>query len=127
MRIRSFEELSAPDARTLLFGPFGLGAALTADQAAKIQPVAIAGADLLDAIPEPVKLSFERLRALHTYGVLFYDAYTLVTELRDDAVCVGVVRAWRWSNPMTTCARSRTAATPLTAAASPSSTASVAP
>lgn len=82
MEIRGFEELIAPDDRTLLFGPLGLGAALTADQATKVQQAAIAGADLLDAVPEPLRLSFERLRELHTYGVLFYDAFTLVTELR---------------------------------------------
>jgi len=82
MEIRSLAELIAPDERTLLFGPFGLGAPLTADQATKMQQAAIAGADLLDDVPEPVTLSFERLRSLHSYGVLFYDAYTVVTELR---------------------------------------------
>jgi hypothetical protein len=71
MKIRSFEELVAPDELPLLFGPFGLGAVLSAEQATKLQQAAIARADLVDVVAESVRLSFERLRDLHTYGVLF--------------------------------------------------------
>ena len=82
MKLRSFEELVAPDKRTLLFGPFGLGGAMSAEQATQLQQAAIASADLVDVVAESVRLSFDRLRDLHTYGVLFYDSFTLVTELR---------------------------------------------
>jgi hypothetical protein len=80
--IRSFEELRAPDPRSLSFTPYGLGPPQSPEYAARFQQESIAAADLVESVPNEVRGSFERLRALHAQGVLFYPAFTLVTDLR---------------------------------------------
>jgi hypothetical protein len=83
MDIRTFAELTAPDERTLRFTPLGLatGGKLNPENAAEFQQHSIAAADLVPTIPEGTRSSFERLRTLHTYGVLCYDLFTVVADL----------------------------------------------
>ena len=83
MEIRTFAELIAPDQRTLRFTPLGLstGGVLNPYGAAELKQQVIASADLTDAVPDGVRSSFERLRMLHSYGVLWYDAFTVAGHL----------------------------------------------
>jgi hypothetical protein len=83
MDIQTFAELTTPDERSLRFTPLGLatGGKLSPENAAEFQQRCIAAADLVPAVPEGVRSSFERLRTVHSYGVLFYDAFTLADDL----------------------------------------------
>jgi hypothetical protein len=82
MEIKTFAELIAPDERTLCDTPWGLGPPQSPEYACEFQHRCIASADLTDSVPDEVRRSYDRLRMLHTYGLLFYDAFTLVTDLR---------------------------------------------
>jgi hypothetical protein len=84
MDIRRFDELTTADSRSLAFTRHGLltGAKILAVDAAEFQQRSIAAADLCKGVPDATRLSFERLRNLHAYGVLCYDAFTVVTDLR---------------------------------------------
>lgn len=84
LRIRDFSDLAAADDRTLLFGGMGLltDGKLRPEDAASFQQRLIASADLIEAVPDATAHSFERLRELHTYGVLWYDAFTVCDDLR---------------------------------------------
>ncbi len=83
MDIRTFTELTTPDERTLRFTPWGLSTRgeLSPEDAAEFQQRSIAAADLVAAVPEGTRSSFERLRTLHAYGVLCYDLFTVVDDM----------------------------------------------
>jgi hypothetical protein len=82
MDIRTFAELTTPDERSLSFTPLGLASGgLSPEQAVAFQQRSIASADLISAVPEGTRSSFERLRTLHVYGVLCYDNFTVVEDL----------------------------------------------
>jgi hypothetical protein len=83
MEIKSFEELTTPDERTLAFTPLGLSTMglLKPEDAADFQQQVIAHCDLADDVTEGTRNSFERLRTLHSYGVLCYEAYTVSQDL----------------------------------------------
>jgi hypothetical protein len=83
VEIRSLTELVTADERTRRFAPLGLAldGLLSPEDAAEFQQRCIASADLSDVVPPEVRASFERLRACHTYGVLWYDAYTVAGDL----------------------------------------------
>ena len=82
MDIRTFAELTTPDERSLRFSPMGLatGGMLSPESAAAFQQRSIAAADLVPAVPESTRSSFERLRTMHAYGVLCYDLFTVVAD-----------------------------------------------
>lgn len=80
MKLKSLSELTTPDPLALRLAPLGFGA-LSPEDAAVFQQQAIARADLHDDVPEGTRQSFERLRALHSYGIFFYGAYTLAHDL----------------------------------------------
>lgn len=82
MDIRTFAELTAPDERSLRFTPLGLATRgmLSPESAAEFQQRSIAVANLVSAVPEGTRNSFERLRAMHAYGVLCYDLFTVVAD-----------------------------------------------
>ena len=73
----------SPDDRTLRFTSLGLatGGALSIEAAAEFQQRAVAGRDLAPNVSEGTRKSFERLRSLHSYGVLFYDAFTIAAGM----------------------------------------------
>src|SRR5712692_741452 len=84
MDIRTFAELTAPDERSLRFTSLGFatgGKKLSSESAAEFQQRSIAAANLVSAVPEGTRSSFERLRTLHAYGVLCYDLFTVVDDL----------------------------------------------
>jgi hypothetical protein len=54
---------------------------LSPEDAAAFQQETIAPAELVDAVPERTRQSFDRLRNLHSYGVLCYDAFTVAGDL----------------------------------------------
>ncbi len=81
MDIRTFAELTTPDERSLRFTPLGLApGGLSPENAAEFQQRSIAAADLIPAVPEGTRRSFERLRTMHAYGVLCYDLFTTVAD-----------------------------------------------
>lgn len=81
MDIRTFAELTTPDERSLGFTPLGLASrGLSPEQAVEFQQRSIAAADLVITVPEGTRSSFERLRTLHAYGVLYYDLFTIVED-----------------------------------------------
>src|SRR2546425_4288084 len=84
MKIRTFAELTTPDEGSLRFTPLGLATSgqLRPEDAAQFQQRSIAPADLIPAVADGTRASFERLRALHSYGVLCYDLFTVVDDLR---------------------------------------------
>lgn len=67
MDIRTFAEVTTPDDRSLSFTPLGLalGGRLSPEDAAAFQQRSIAAADLVLAVPEDTRSSFERLRTMH--------------------------------------------------------------
>jgi hypothetical protein len=83
MVIRSLAELRRADGRTLAFAPEGLltGARMRAEDAAVFQQEVISHAELAPKVGESTRNTFDRLRSLHAYGVLFYDAFTIVDDL----------------------------------------------
>ena len=83
MDMRTFTELTTPDERSLQFTPLGLATQgkLSPESAVEFQQRSIAAADLLPAVPEGTRSSFERLRTMHAYGVLCYDLFTVVDDL----------------------------------------------
>lgn len=82
MRIQSLEDLAAADERSLRFTPYGLAldGALTPEGAVRYQQQLIANCDLVQEVPRATMHAFERIRGLHAYGVLFYDAYTVAHD-----------------------------------------------
>jgi len=83
MRIRSLTELTTPDDRSLRFTPLGFstGGTLKPEYAAKYQQELIAGCDLHDDVPDETRSAFERLRTLHSYGIVCYEAFTVADDL----------------------------------------------
>ena len=83
MRIKTFQELTTADQRTLAFTPMGLSTMglLKPEDSAEFQQQVIAHCDLADNVIEGTRNSFERLRTLHSYGVLCYEAYTVAQDL----------------------------------------------
>jgi hypothetical protein len=80
MDIKSLEELRRPDDRTLHFAPLGLGGKMRAEDAAVFQQEVISHVELVPAVAEGTRNSFDRLRALYAYGVLNYDIFTIVED-----------------------------------------------
>jgi len=81
--MRTLVELTTPDGRSLRLTPLGLatGGKLSPEDAADFQQRSIAAADLVELVPDTTRDSFERLRLLHSYGVLCYDAFTVADDL----------------------------------------------
>jgi hypothetical protein len=82
VRIQSLDELAAADQRSLRFTPYGFGLdrALTPEGAVRHQQQLVANCDLVQEVPTATTCAFERIRGLHAYGVLFYDAYTVAHD-----------------------------------------------
>lgn len=82
MRIQSLDALATADQRSLRFTPYGFGldGTLTPEGAVRHQQRLIANCDLVQEVPRATTRAFERIRGLHTHGVLFYDAYTVAHD-----------------------------------------------
>ena len=83
MNVKTFAELTTPDPRTLRFTPLGLSTSgvLKPEYSAEFQQEVIAGCDLHPDVPEGTRNAFERVRTLHSYGILCYDAFTVADDL----------------------------------------------
>ena len=81
--IKTFAELTTPDERTLRFTPLGFSTmeTISPKAAAEFQQQVIAHCDLHPDVAEGTRNGFERLRTLHSYGVLCYDTFTVVDDL----------------------------------------------
>lgn len=78
--IKSIDELREADERTLSFSPYGLGGKLPTEQAARFQQETIAQPDLAPGVPQRVRDCYDRLRTIHSYGVLCYDFFTVAHD-----------------------------------------------
>jgi hypothetical protein len=95
MIIKSLAELAKPDERGLHFTPFGIGPKMDAEAAAEYEQKLISSLELSDQVPETTRDSFERLRTIHSYGILCYDLYTVAgirRALSSSRPCVSVFR-----------------------------------
>ena len=83
MEVRTLRELTTPDKRVLAFTSMGLSTMglLSPEDATAFQQEVIAHCDLADNVAEGTRNSFERLRTLHSYGVLCHEAYTVAQDL----------------------------------------------
>jgi hypothetical protein len=82
-RIKTLEELTTPDDRTLRFTSLGFSTmgTLAPKAAAEFQQQVIAHCDLHPDVAEGTRSGFERLRTLHSYGIFCYDTFTVVADL----------------------------------------------
>jgi hypothetical protein len=83
VEIKSLEQLTSADKRTLRFTPLGFSmmGELKPEYAAEFQQRVIAHCDLYPDVPDDTRNSFELVRMLHSYGVLFYEAFTIAYDL----------------------------------------------
>lgn len=75
------EELRRVDERTLRFSPWGLGGQLEPSTSARFLAESLTYATLAEAVPEDVRLNFERVRNLFLYGLLDYDLFSAAYDL----------------------------------------------
>ncbi len=82
-QIKTLEQLTTPDERTLRFTPLGFSTmgTLAPEAAAEFQQQVIAHCDLHPDVAEGTRNGFERLRTLHSYGIFCYDTFTVVDDL----------------------------------------------
>lgn len=77
----SLADLSAVDDMTLHFWPGGLaGALMQPKDSLRYLQESIAGAQLVDAVPDEVRNNFERVRKTFLYGLLEYDLFTVADD-----------------------------------------------
>lgn len=75
------EELRRVDETTLRFSPWGFGGRLEPPSSARFLSESLTYAALVDAVPEDVRLNFERVRKLFLYGLLEYDFFSAAHDL----------------------------------------------
>jgi hypothetical protein len=80
MIIKSLTELPEADERTLLFSPLGVGPAMRPEDSAEFLQQVMARHELVPAVAEGTRLSFDRLRDMFGYGLLCYDIFTLLDD-----------------------------------------------
>lgn len=78
--IKSLEELLQPDERTLGFGPLGLGGRMRPEDSAEFLQQVVARYELVPAVAEGTRQSFDQLREAFPYGLLCYDIFTLISD-----------------------------------------------
>ncbi|HEV2377002.1 MAG TPA: hypothetical protein VGS19_33170, partial [Streptosporangiaceae bacterium] len=80
MIIKSLAELREADERTLRFNPLGLGGRMRPEDSAEFQQQVIARYELVEAVAEGTRHSFDQLREILSYGVLCYDIFTVIKD-----------------------------------------------
>lgn len=73
-------DLRAPDERTLIFNPFGIGGRLEPPNSALFLSRLLERATLYPDVPENVSQNFERIRRLFLHGVLEYEFFTAADD-----------------------------------------------
>jgi hypothetical protein len=77
----SLADLCAVDEMTLHFWPSGLaGALMQPKDSLRYLQESIAGARLVDAVPEEVRNNLERVRKTYLYGLMEYDLFTVADD-----------------------------------------------
>ena len=81
--IRSLDELRQTDERTLRYTSLGFdtGGMLRPEDAALYQQESLSHAELSETVAEGTRSTFDRLRLLHSYGVLSYEMFTAADDL----------------------------------------------
>lgn len=85
-------QLREADEATLRFSAWGFGGRLEPASSAAYLSDLLSHATLADAVPEEVRLSFERVRTVFLYGLLEYDLFTAAYSL-GHLVLEGALRA----------------------------------
>jgi hypothetical protein len=80
MDIRPLEELRESDERTLIFGPLGIGGQMRAEDSAEFLQRLMARDELVPAVADGTRRSFDHLREIFPYGLFSYGIFTLVAE-----------------------------------------------
>jgi hypothetical protein len=80
MIIKSLSELQEADERTLSFNPLGLGGRMRPEDSAEFQQQVIARYELVPAVAQGTRQSFDQVRRILGYGVLCYDIFTVVSD-----------------------------------------------
>lgn len=80
MVIRSLLELHHADERTLAFGPLGYGGLMRPEDSAEFLQQVAARYELVPAVAEGTRQSFDQLRGVFPYGLMCYDIFTLVED-----------------------------------------------
>jgi len=74
-------ELREPDETTLRFSPWGFGGRLEPNSSAAYLAEMLSHATLAAAVPEDVRLSFDRVRTVFMHGLLDYDLFSAAYSL----------------------------------------------
>lgn len=77
MVIKSLAELAEPDEASLAIRPLGIDPGAVAEGVAAYRQRLVAGFELVDGVPESTRNSFDRVRAIYSYGIFCYDLYTV--------------------------------------------------
>lgn len=80
MDIQPLPELQKPDERTLRFSPYGLGGRMRPEDSAEFQQQVAARHELVPAVADGTRQSFEQLKTIYAYGVLCYDIFTVIHD-----------------------------------------------
>ena len=77
MIIKTLTELAEPDEASLAIRPLDIDPAKVAEGVAEYRQRLVAGFELIDTVPESTRTSYDRIRAIYSYGVFCYDLYTI--------------------------------------------------
>jgi hypothetical protein len=82
MKLSSLADLTSVDSRILHFTPLppGVPGSARPEEAVAMVQREVAPADLIDAVPEQTRRSFDRLRRLHALGAFCYDLFAVVYD-----------------------------------------------
>lgn len=83
MQVLTLAELQTPDEAVRRFTPLGFhtGGMLSPEDAAEYKQRVVAALELVSDVPDAVRSAFDRLRTLHSYGLLCYENFTAVVDL----------------------------------------------
>jgi len=77
MIVKTLAELAEPDLASLVIRPLDIDPAKIAEGVAEYRQRQVASFELVDAVPDSTRMSYERIRRIYSYGVLDYDLYTV--------------------------------------------------
>jgi hypothetical protein len=78
--MKSLSDLQAPDDRSLHFSPLGLFGRIRPEDAAEFQQRVVTRHELVPAVAEGTRQSFDQLREIFAYGLLCYDIFTVIND-----------------------------------------------
>jgi hypothetical protein len=75
--IKSLAELTEPDQASLAIRPLDIDPAAVAEGVAEYRQRLVDDFELIDAVPESTRNSYDRVRTIYSYGIFCYDLYTV--------------------------------------------------